>query len=618
MVKAVAIITVSDSCFKDNSKDTSGPALLKFIEQHFPEANIHTIIVPDEKEIIERELKYFCDSHIDLVLTTGGTGLSPRDVTPEATKAVLHKEVPAIAVAMTIASLKKTPMAMLSRAVAGIRDRTLIINFPGSKKAVTECIEVVKPILGHGISLITNNLANVRIVHDKLQSDHTCSHMRNTNVDISKVALRPRQSPFPMLEMVEAFNIVDAVMMQWVERTETVSIEDSAGCVVAQDIIAREPMPPFPASVKDGYACLSLDGVGKRRVQAVVAAGDTPLSPLTRGQCARVNTGAPLPLGADCVVQVEDTKLIQASADNQTELEVEILVAPKPHQDVRPIGFDIPLGSLLVEKGDVIDAAKIGILAGAGYQEITVVEHPKVGIMSTGNELQEPSDSFLRPSHIRDSNRIMIKSLLKEHGFESIDCGIARDHPGELSHALENALAVCDVLVCTGGVSMGERDLLKPVLIKDFNATVHFGRVRMKPGKPSTFATCKYEGRTKFIFALPGNPVSAYVCCLLLVVRALRQCTRYSGEWARLGVKLARDITLDPRPEYARAQLSFPDIQDLPVATLLGNQCSSRLLSACGANVLLELPGATPECPMLAAGSVVPALLTGRIDLPRL
>ncbi|XP_041971527.1 gephyrin [Aricia agestis] len=614
MVRSVAIITISDSCFKDNSKDTSGPILLEIINKKFPEANIHSIIVPDEKEIIERELKYFSRSNIDLVLTTGGTGLSPRDVTPEATKAVIQREVPAIPVAMTMSSLQKTPMAMLSRAVAGIRDKTLIINFPGSKKAVVECYDVVSSVLSHAITLINNELEEVRNVHDKMQSNHVCPHNKVSNVDISKVALRPRESPFPMLEMPEAFNIVDAVMLQWVEGIEILPLYECIGRVVAQDLISKEPMPPFPASVKDGYACLSYDGAGVRTVRAAVTAGETPATPLATGECARVNTGAPIPLGADCVVQVEDTKLIKASEDHQTELEVEILVAPQPHQDVRPIGQDIPSGSLIVKKGDVISAAQIGILAGAGYKEVPVLTYPKVGVMSTGNELQEPTDSNLRPSHIRDSNRTMLKALLNEHGYSSVDCGIARDEPGELARALAAALARVDLLVCTGGVSMGERDLLKPVLINDFNATIHFGRVRMKPGKPSTFATCQVRGKTKFIFALPGNPVSAYVCGQLFAVRALRACTRRTGGFARMGVRLERAHRLDPRPEYARAQLQFPALDELPVATMLGNQCSSRLLSACGASVLLELPGATEDVKELAAGTIVPALIIGRID----
>ncbi|XP_059053664.1 gephyrin isoform X2 [Achroia grisella] len=615
MVNGVAVITISDTCFKNNSNDTSGPCLATLAKEVFPNANLHTIIIPDEKEIIERELKYFSNSNIDLILTTGGTGVSPRDVTPEATKAVINREVPAISVALTLESLKKTPMAMLSRSVAGIRDKTLIINFPGSKKAVTECFEVVRPVLSHAISLIKDEQAEVRSMHDSIQSGHVCLH--HSSVDMTKVAFRPRESPFPMVEMSEAWKIIDSVMSQWTELLETISIENSLGRVVAQPLHTKEPMPPFPASVKDGYACISSDGAGVRKVRSVLTAGDAPTQPLIPGECVRINTGAALPTGADCVVQVEDTKLVSASDDGETEFEVEIMVAPSSDQDVRPIGFDIPLGAMLVNTGDVLDAASIGLLAGAGYKNVTVKAHPKVALLSTGNELQEPSEKNLRPAHIRDSNKTMLKILLREHGYESIDCGIARDSPAQLTSALATAMQRADVVVCTGGVSMGERDLLKPVLLKDFNATLHFGRVRMKPGKPSTFATCQFEGKIKYIFALPGNPISAYVCCLVFVVRALRASCGLNPEWPRLNVRLAAAVPLDPRPEYARATLRarYDYCDDLPIATLIGNQCSSRLLSACGAGVLLELPARKVAHQELPAGSIVSALVTGSLHL---
>lgn len=611
MIKAVAVITVSDTCFKDNSKDESGPALCHLVKKLFPDSNLHTIIVPDEREMIERELKYFCDSNLDLILTTGGTGLSPRDVTPEATKVVIHKEIPSISVALTLESLKKTPMAMLSRSVAGLRDKTLIVNLPGSKKAVLECFEVIKPILPHAIALVRNELSEVRTIHDSLQFSHLCPH--RSNVDITKIALRPRASPYSMIEMAEACKIVDSVMGQWNEMLEIVPLDQALGRVVAQPLRAKEPMPPFPASVKDGYACLSTDGVGPRKVNAAITAGDAPTTPLCMGECVRINTGAALPAGADCVVQVEDTKLLLASDDGVTELEIEILIAPEPGQDVRPVGFDIAMGATLVDKGESIDAAKIGVLAGAGYQSVTVRVGPTVALMSTGNELQEPSELKLRPAHIRDSNRAMLSALLKEHGYQSIDCGICRDSPEELVAGISAALTKADVLVCTGGVSMGEKDLLKPVLLNDFGATLHYGRVRMKPGKPSTFATCQFEGKTKFIFALPGNPVSAYVCCLLFVIRGLRVCSGKRGSWPRLRAKLAHGVALDPRPEYARADIDVSQDDDMPTVKLLGNQCSSRLLSACGASVLVELPAASPAHPRLPAGAIVPALITGTL-----
>ncbi|XP_061723052.1 gephyrin [Cydia pomonella] len=617
MVKAVAVLTISDTCFKDNSKDTSGPALAASVKELFPKANLHTIIIPDEREIIEKELKYFCDeAHVNLILTTGGTGFSSRDVTPEASKAVIHRDAPAITAAITQASLEKTPMAMLSRAVAGIRGRTLIINFPGSKKAVTECFAVVKPVLTHALALINDELQEVRTIHDSMQFN-SCSHGHKTsNVVLGKVAFRARESPFPMIEMKEAFQTVDNVMREWVHVLEIVPIEKALGRVVAESLCTKEPMPPFPASVKDGYAVLSCDGAGVRTVRAALTAGEAPTAPLAPGQCARVNTGAALPAGADAVVQVEDTKLVSASEDGDTELEVEIMVAPTAGQDVRPIGFDIPMGAELVKKGSVLDAGHIGILAGAGHLNITVKGHPKVALLSTGNELQEPSEAKLKPAHIRDSNRTMLRVLLREHGYDTIDCGIAKDEPAQLATTLAGAMARADVIVCSGGVSMGERDLLKPVLLKDFGATLHFGRVRMKPGKPSTFATCQFNGRTKYIFALPGNPVSAYVCCLLFVIRALKVCSGRNPEWPRLRVRLSHAAQLDPRPEYARAALAYPADSDIPTATLLGSQCSSRLLSACGAGVLLALPGASAAARQLPAGTALPALVIGRLDLP--
>ncbi|CAK1590358.1 unnamed protein product [Parnassius mnemosyne] len=611
---AISIITISDTCSKDASSDTSGPTLVQLTREMFPQSLIRTTVIPDEREVIEAMIKEYCGMDVDLIITTGGTGLSSRDVTPEATKAVIEREVPAITVALTTESLKKTPMAMLSRSVAGIRDKTLIINFPGSKKAVIECFEIVRPILNHAIAIIKNEITKVKSVHNSMQLDHVCSHKKfSSNVDLSKVALRPRESPYPMLQMAEAFKVIDSVMKEWEKSLEQVKIEDSMGCIVGEPLFAKEPMPPFPASIKDGYACLSSDGAGVRRVRTVVRAGETSEAPLEPGECVRINTGAPLPPGADCVVQVEDTKLISASPDNKTELEVEIIKAPKAQQDVRPIGFDVALGAELVGEGAVVDAAVIGILAGAGYQHVRVRTKPTVAILSTGNELQDPSEATLKPAHIRDSNQMMLKALLKENGYPSVCMGVARDEASELATSLSDAFKRADVVVCTGGVSMGEKDLLKPVLLQDFGATLHFGRVCMKPGKPSTFASCQFQGRTKYIFALPGNPVSAYVCCLLFVIRALRICEGRRSDFPRMRVRLNNSFPLDPRPEYVRAVLRFTE-DDLPHAEVLGNQCSSRLLSACGASVLLELPPASDNLDCLPAGHVLPAIITGRLE----
>lgn len=255
MAKNIVVITISDTCSSDPTKDTSGPALVHLVKQLFPNAQIIQTILPDEGDVIEKELKYICDSlKVDLILTTGGTGLSSRDVTPEATKAVIDKEVPGISIAVTMESLKITPMAMISRAMSGIRKETLIINFPGSKKAATECFDVVKPVLSHALDLIKNDLKGVKETHKNMQgSDHVCPHKKNiSNIDTSKVAFRLRESPYPMIEMAEAFRLVDELMQRWTQKTELLKIEEGLGRVVAEEVIAKEPLPPFPASVKDG------------------------------------------------------------------------------------------------------------------------------------------------------------------------------------------------------------------------------------------------------------------------------------------------------------------------------------------------------------------------------
>lgn len=206
MTITVGIITVSDSCSAEPTKDTSGSTLAKLVKELFPTSIIERHVIQDDKITIEKTLTTLCDENkLNLILTTGGTGLSKRDVTPEATRAVIHRDAPAISTAITIDSLKATPMAMLSRGVAGIRNETLIINFPGSTKAVVECFNTVKPVLSHALALITDDLNEVKSTHSVLQST-MCPHgLAKSIIDTSKVAFRPRESPYQMIEMPEAF-----------------------------------------------------------------------------------------------------------------------------------------------------------------------------------------------------------------------------------------------------------------------------------------------------------------------------------------------------------------------------------------------------------------------------
>uniref|UniRef100_A0AAQ4S7U5 Gephyrin a n=1 Tax=Gasterosteus aculeatus aculeatus TaxID=481459 RepID=A0AAQ4S7U5_GASAC len=640
----VGILTVSDSCFKNLAEDRSGVNLKDLV--HDPSLLGGVIaaykIVPDEIDEIKETLLEWCDEQqLNLILTTGGTGFAPRDVTPEATREVIEREAPGMALAMLMGSLNVTPLGMLSRPVCGIRGKTLIINLPGSKKGSQECFQFILPALPHAIDLLREATVRVKSTHAALEQlsspspllanahidahinmhtmergtqcededdeedddeeederrrgphvhnhhhhhhhQHGSSHITaaaiaakipdsiisrgvqvlprdsaslsstpsespratqatsrlstascptpkvqsrcgsNENilrashsaVDISKVARRHRMSPFPLTSMDKAF--ITVLEMTPILGIEVINYRDGLGRVLAQDIYAKDNLPPFPASVKDGYAVRAADGPGDRFIMGESQAGHQPTHTVMPGQVMRVTTGAPIPCGADAVVQVEDTELLRESEDGTEELEVRIMVQARPGQDIRPIGHDIRRGECVLAKGTHMGPSEIGLLATVGVTDVSVHKFPVVAIMSTGNELLNPEDD-LHPGKIRDSNRSTLLSTIQEHGYPTINLGIVGDNPDDLLSALHEGISRADVIITSGGVSMGEKDYLKQVLDIDLHAQIHFGRVFMKPGLPTTFATADIDGIRKLIFALPGSIFMSVLCVCVCV-----------------------------------------------------------------------------------------------------
>ncbi|XP_055361492.1 gephyrin a isoform X5 [Betta splendens] len=688
----VGILTVSDSCFKNLAEDRSGVNLKDLV--HDPSLLGGVIaaykIVPDEIDEIKETLLEWCDEQeLNLILTTGGTGFAPRDVTPEvhtcrhlATREVIEREAPGMALAMLMGSLNVTPLGMLSRPVCGIRGKTLIINLPGSKKGSQECFQFILPALPHAIdllreatvrvksthaaleqlpspsSLLANTNSNTHInthtiergtqceeededddrrtgrhVHNHHHHQHGSSHITaaaiaakvqsrcgsNENilrashsaVDISKVARRHRMSPFPLTSMDKAF--ITVLEMTPILGIEVINYRDGLGRVLAQDIYAKDNLPPFPASVKDGYAVRAADGPGDRFIVGESQAGKQPTHTVMPGQVMRVTTGAPIPCGADAVVQVEDTELLRESEDGTEELEVRIMVQARPGQDIRPIGHDIRRGECVLAKGTHMGPSEIGLLATVGVTEVSVHKFPVVAVMSTGNELLNPEDD-LHPGKIRDSNRSTLLATIQEHGYPTINLGIVGDNPDDLLSALHEGISRADVIITSGGVSMGEKDYLKQVLDIDLHAQIHFGRVFMKPGLPTTFATVDIDGARKLIFALPGNPVSAVVTCNLFVIPALRKMQGILDPRPTIiKARLSCDVKLDPRPEYHRCILTWHHQEPLPWAQSTGNQVSSRLMSMRSANGLLMLPPKTEQYVELHKGEVVDVMVIGRL-----
>ncbi|CAL8104514.1 unnamed protein product [Orchesella dallaii] len=515
-------------------------------------------------------------------------------------------------IAMIKGSLEVTPMAMLSRPVCGVRGKTLIINFPGSPKGAGENFDFVKKPLKHAVDLLSDKKPEVECLHKAMQSSNLKSKVNAVNV-----ADRARKSQFETIPVKTAQDIVIQNCLEIPSVVEKRTLKNSIGFILAEDVLANDPLPPFPASIKDGYAVFVSENSQLQnallQVRGDSTAGESPdKCHVEEGFCIRVSTGAPVPPGANAVVQIEDTELVERTEDGNDEKVIRILKSASKGQDIRPPGSDIPANELILPKGTRLGASELGVLAAVGRPQFSAYRKPIVGLLSTGNELQSPHDMVLEKGKIRDSNKTTLESLFQKEGFQTLDIGIAKDTPDAVYQKLVEGLKKSDVLVCTGGVSMGEKDYLKRVLVTDLGATIHFGAVLMKPGKPTTFATCTLNGNKKLIFGLPGNPVSATVTSHLFVIPALRKLSGWDTPlYPAVKVQLEKDIKLDPaRPEYHRVTLNWNTETGVPLASSTGNQISSRLLSCNTANALMLLPKAG-EFPngIATAGSLMTAHL---------
>lgn len=550
---------------------------------------------------------------------------------------------------------------MMSRPVAGVRNETLVITLPGSPKGAKENLEAVIKLLPHACLQAAG--ADSRNLHaggvKKLEQDagvnaagHSHSHghshphhhghghghghgghgalVRHTNPNETAMSNDPslgptrrhRSSPYPMLEVEQALTLIS-------EHTPAPVIANSkvdttlVGAVLAEDVQAYENVPAFRASIVDGYAVVvPKDGnmKGVFPVTAVSHAAPGEVQKLQEGEIARITTGAPLPPGATSVIMVEDTILSAKTDDGQEEKEVEIMADNvQEGENIREIGSDIKEGSVILQKGEQVSAAggEIGLMAAVGVSTVKTYRRPVIGVLSTGDEIvSHDREGSLRLGEVRDTNRPTLISAARDWGYEVVDLGIASDKPGSLEETLRNGMRRADLIITTGGVSMGELDLLKPTIERTLGGTIHFGRVNMKPGKPTTFATIPAKGNngervSKVMFSLPGNPASALVTFHLFVLPSLHIMSGVSPPGlTKIPVNLAHDFKLDPgRPEYHRAIVSVTKDGSLS-ATSTGGQRSSRVGSLKGANALLCMPkGSEP----LQKGTKVEALLMGNV-----
>ena len=319
--------------------------------------------------------------------------------------------------------------------------------------------------------------------------------------------------------------------------TETISLADVVGRVLAENIIADNDLPPFDRSQMDGYAVRAVDTKGAPvmlKVAGESAAGSGWRKRLKNGEAVSIMTGAPLPSGADAVQKIELTMngagLPQFGGETVTVLE-----PVKKGQYIVPRGHEVRKGSVLLHKGTRVTPEIVAVLAAFGYANVKVSKRPRVAVLATGSEIVEAGEKPGR-DQIRNSNSPMLRALAEKYGAVTQTLPAANDDVAQLSARISDAARMADVVTITGGVSVGKYDLTETTL-RDMGAEILFERIRLKPGKPTVFA--KLGG--KLVFGLPGNPVSVAVTFHLFV---------------RTALLLMQGA--DPEPEYGYAVLSKP------------------------------------------------------------
>jgi len=386
----------------------------------------------------------------------------------------------------------------------------------------------------------------------------------------------------------------------------SVPIDEAMGCVVAEVVIATELVPPFVNSSRDGYALRAEDapadeagGPVRLAVVGSIMAGSLLDRPIGPGQAARIMTGAPLPAGADAVCMLEDC----SDEDDGTVVVIDHPVATG--DAVRHAGEDVRIGDVVAEAGTVLTPAHLGVLANQGMDDVCIHPRPRVGILSTGDELVA-GPGPLAPGQIRDANRHTLLGLVRREGWDAVDLGIVADDEGALGDALDRARVDCDAIVTSGGVSVGDLDIVKVVLEKRSGGTMRWMQVAIRPAKPFAFGTL--EGSGTPVFGLPGNPVSAMVSFELFVRPGVR---RIAGHHAlhRVVIPSVADTDLrripDGKIHFVRAVL-WPDADGRWRLRPMAGQDSHQLLAMAGANALAVVPDGEG----VAAGGRVHALLT--------
>jgi len=367
-------------------------------------------------------------------------------------------------------------------------------------------------------------------------------------------------------------------------QKEGIPILESLNCILAQDIISEDNIPVNDNSAMDGYAVMSADLTGAEKASPValkkydydIPAGELGRHEIKKGGCIKIMTGAPVPAGCDCVVKKEDVVI--------RENEILFFKEHVVFENIRHKGEDIKKGETVFKEGLGIDPALIGVLASLGMKDVLTFKPPVAGIISTGNELVEIDESLIF-GMVRDSNSYSLASQLKEAGAQYIRYGIIKDNKTDLKKAIEKATGECDLVLISGGVSVGDYDYIKEIL-NETGAREIFWGVKQKPGKPLAF----YKHDEIPIFGLPGNPVSVMVCFELYVRPLIRKMMGHQDLFRKtINAKALEQFKHEPgRTEFVRVKIKQDEYGNY-FAGITGEQGSGILTSMAAADGIAQI-----------------------------
>jgi molybdopterin molybdotransferase len=377
-----------------------------------------------------------------------------------------------------------------------------------------------------------------------------------------------------MILFEDAQNILNETSIK--PDKESVSLDKAWGRILAQDVVSTINMPPFNKSAMDGYALISGDVSERFEIIETIPAGKVPQKKVHKGECSKVMTGGIVPEGADRVIKKELT----VEKDGFMSMTGE-----ETNKNVCIAGEDIQKGDHVLDKGIRIRPQEVGVLASMGLDHVSVYKKPSVGVLSTGSEIVSPGKS-INPSQIYDSNSYSLSAQILKSGAELWGHKMVRDKPDKIRKAVSDFLSQCDVLLISGGVSMGDYDYV-PSVLKKLGFALHFEKVAIKPGKPTVFASKGYQ----YVFGVPGNPVSTFVVFELFVKPFLLRMMGHRYESLLISGVLEKSIRRRKihRDSYIPVEYKKGSIRRLPY------HGSAHIHALTQANALLCIPKGVKE-----------------------